>query len=179
MYLLQVLSGSLDSRLSFTNNKSSNNNKIEILVEGNTLYVNGVFKGCPCILLYVISFILLQIEAAMAKRSVELLFVLVSCCVYLSMSFADTSCPKVAEGTAPCSDDEDKKIMDCCLESYKLGFDNLAEYVPGKDPPSCAVDLVSVENTFVPINVPPPPPPSSSPPPGYPKVLLEAVPHQL
>ncbi|XP_078365883.1 uncharacterized protein LOC144650096 [Oculina patagonica] len=77
----------------------------------------------------------------MEKRSAELLFVLVSCCVYLSISVADTSCPKVAEGTAPCSDDEDKKIMECCLKNYKLGFDNLPPHVPGQEPPSCAVDL--------------------------------------
>ena len=79
----------------------------------------------------------------MGRRSVKLLFVLVSFCVYLSMSLADTSCPIVADSTEPCSDDEDKRIMECCLENYKLGFDNLPDYVPGKHPPSCAVDLVS------------------------------------
>lgn len=59
------------------------------------------------------------------------------------MSLADTSCPRVADETKPCSDDEDKTIMECCLKNYKLGFDNLADDIPGHDPPSCAVDLVS------------------------------------
>jgi len=47
------------------------------------------------------------------------------------------------ETTSCVTSGEDKDIMEDCLEEYKLGFDNLGPYVPGKDPPSCAVDLVS------------------------------------
>lgn len=75
----------------------------------------------------------------MEKRSVELLLVLVACCVFSSMSNATpTSCPKV--GGAVCSDAEDETIMECCLKRYKLGFDTLPDYIPGQDPPSCKVD---------------------------------------
>ena len=70
----------------------------------------------------------------------KLLFVLVSLCVYCWMSFADTSC----QGTGKdCKDGDDRRIMECCLARYKLGFDNLGAREPNHDPPSCGVDLVS------------------------------------
>ncbi|KAJ7383998.1 hypothetical protein OS493_024691 [Desmophyllum pertusum] len=68
----------------------------------------------------------------------KLLFVLVSLCVYCWMSFADTSC----QGTGKdCKDGDDRRIMECCLARYKLGFDNLGAREPNHDPPSCGVDL--------------------------------------
>ena len=97
----------------------------------------------------------------MAKRSAVLL-VLVSCCVCLSMSIeVKRSRSKLIAGeTTFCTTNEDKAIMEDCLEKYKLGFDNLEPYIPGSDPgdppadpPSCAVDLVSlhVVNHFDPV----------------------------
>ena len=80
----------------------------------------------------------------MTRRSaVKLLFVLILVFVYLTMSLADARCPRVAKRSARCSDEKDERIMKCCLKKYKLGFDNLPDYIPGQDPPSCAVDLVS------------------------------------
>ena len=78
----------------------------------------------------------------MGKRSCQLLFVVVICFVCLPLSLADTSCPEV-HGTESCSKDKDKEVMECCLKSYKLGFDTLGQRVEGKDPPSCQLDLVS------------------------------------
>lgn len=86
-----------------------------------------------------------RLKPAMAKRSV-VSFVLMSCCVCLSMSIKvkRSSSKSIAGERVSCDTSEkDKEIMERCLESYKLGFDNLGPYIPGKDPPSCAVDLVS------------------------------------
>ena len=97
----------------------------------------------------------------MAKRSAVLL-VLLSCCVCLSMSIEvkRSRSNLIAGETTFCTTNEDKAIMEDCLEKYKLGFDNLEPYIPGSDPgdppvdpPSCAVDLVSlhVVNHFDPV----------------------------
>lgn len=80
----------------------------------------------------------------MAKRSAVLLLVLVSCCVCLSMSIEvkRSRSNLIAGETTSCTTNEkDKDIMEDCLKKYKLGFDNLEPYIPGSDPPSCAVDL--------------------------------------
>lgn len=92
----------------------------------------------------------------MAKRSAVLLLVLVSCCVCLSMSIEvkRSRSNLIAGETTSCTTNEkDKDIMEDCLKKYKLGFDNLGPYIPGSDPPSCAVDLVSlhVVNHFDPV----------------------------
>lgn len=78
----------------------------------------------------------------MTRRPAVLLFVFVSCCVYLSMSIeVKRSRLNSIAGKITCTSREDEDIMKECLEKYKLGFDNLGPYIPGQDPPSCAVDL--------------------------------------
>ena len=78
----------------------------------------------------------------MGKPFYNLLLAFVVYNVCLAMSLAHNSCPDVGRS---CNDLEDKKIMLCCLENYKLGFNNLPT-VPtpgtGEDPPSCQLDLV-------------------------------------
>lgn len=85
-----------------------------------------------------------RLNPAMTRRPAVLLFVFVSCCVYLSMSIeVKRSRLNSIAGKITCTSREDKDIMKECLEKYKLGFDNLGPYILGQDPPSCAVDLVS------------------------------------
>ena len=80
----------------------------------------------------------------MEKRSAVSLFVLVSFCVFLSMSMEvkRSRSNSIAGEIASCSK-EDKDIMEHCLKNYKFGFDKLGPPIKDKDPPSCAVDLVS------------------------------------
>ena len=88
---------------------------------------------------------------AMAKRFAVLLIVFASCCVYLSKSIEvkRSRLNSIAGEIKSChTSREDKDIMEDCLERYKLGFDNLGPFIPGEDPPSCAVDLVSFMSHF-------------------------------
>lgn len=83
----------------------------------------------------------------MAKGFVGLLLVvLISCCVLSSLSNAKRrskpeQCPRLRHRTN-CTEDDDMEITECCLEKYKLGFDNLpSSYnISVQDPPSCALD---------------------------------------